>query len=76
MKGTAMFENRNELAPRNYCFRCTNGCVHVVCGNVTLTMKPVDFLILAEAVAALRDEFKEESKQAGGSQAYIESLMM
>lgn len=72
-----MFESRDALVPQSYCFRCTNGCIHVVCGNVTLTLKPLDFLVLAEAINALRVELKEESKQANGvSHPYTESLMM
>ena len=71
-----MPENRHEGAPKSYCFRCANGCIHVVCGNIALTLKPLDFLVLAEAINALRQELKQETKSADRPYAYTESLVM
>jgi hypothetical protein len=42
------------------CFRCTAGCLHLICGNVTLTLTPAEFLVLAEAIGAMRHQLREE----------------
>ena len=42
----------------------TNGCSHVVCLNVTLTLKRFDFLLLAEAISALSIELEHEARKA------------
>lgn len=71
-----MFASHHEVAPKSYCFRCSNGCIHVVCGNIALTLEPLDFLVLAEAINALRQELKQETKSADSPYAYKESLVM
>ena len=66
-----MMDGHTHQAPHSQCFRCPNGCVHVVCGNTSLTLTPIEFLVLAEAINALRQQLRSESKskkqQAGGT---------
>ncbi len=50
--------------PEIFCFRCTSGCMHIVCFNVTLTLKRPEFLRLAEAVNAMQIELEQESREA------------
>jgi hypothetical protein len=48
-----------------------------VCGNTTLTLKHLDFLVLAEAINSLRIELKQEGRKASSvSQTGAESLLM
>ena len=47
-------------APSYHCFRCVNGCIHVVCGNVSLELPPADFLVLAEAIDSMHRELRLE----------------
>jgi GH24 family phage-related lysozyme (muramidase) len=49
------------------CYRCPNGCVHIVCGNTTLTLAPRDFLVLADAIDSLRDTLREETQEDGAT---------
>lgn len=46
------------------CFRCTEGCIHLTCGNVTLTLTPTEFLVLAETIGAMRHQLREEVRSA------------
>jgi hypothetical protein len=66
-----MMDGHTHQAPHSHCFRCQNGCVHVVCGNTSLTLTPIEFLVLAEAINALRLQLRSESKsknqQASGT---------
>src|SRR4030095_17226022 len=34
-----------------------------MCGNVTLTLTPVEFLVLAEEIGAMRHQLKEEGRR-------------
>jgi hypothetical protein len=40
--------------PDYRCFRCNNGCIHLVCGNTMLTMTSDQFLSLADSVNIVR----------------------
>lgn len=72
-----MHGEKRGQTPQSHCFRCTNGCIHVVCGNTTLTLKHLDFLVLAEAINSLRIELKQEGRKASSvSQTGAESLLM
>jgi hypothetical protein len=42
------------------CFRCTAGCLHLICGNVTLTLTAAEFLVLSEAIAAMRHQLEKK----------------
>jgi hypothetical protein len=56
---------RHDPAPSfSRCFRCTEGCIHLICGNVTLTLTPTEFLVLAETIGAMRHELREEVRSA------------
>lgn len=59
-----MSEQHFAQAPFSRCFRCQSGCIHLMCGNVTLTLTPVEFLVLAEEIGAMRQQLREESRSA------------
>jgi hypothetical protein len=60
-----MSEQHDLLQPSfSRCFRCSAGCLHLICGNVTLTLSPTEFLVLAEAIGAMRHQLKEEARSA------------
>ena len=59
-----MSERHHAAAPHSRCFRCQDGCIHLVCGNTMMTLTHVEFLILAESISALRRQLKEENKRA------------
>lgn len=42
------------------CFQCNEGHIHMICGNVTLTLNESQFLALSEAVGALRNRMQNE----------------
>jgi len=46
------------------CFQCNEGHVHMVCGNITLTLNQTQFLALSQAVGALRDRMQNEFETA------------
>ena len=55
----------HDLAPSfSRCFRCAAGCIHLTCGNVTLTLTAAEFLVLAETIGAMRHELREEVRSA------------
>lgn len=49
-----MPEHQPSGLPEYKCFRCTNGCIHLVCGNTILTLTPEQFLGLADSVMVVR----------------------
>lgn len=56
---------RHDLQPSfSRCFRCPAGCIHLTCGNVTLTLTPTEFLVLAETIGAMRQQLREEVRSA------------
>lgn len=56
---------RRDLQPSfSRCFRCTAGCIHLICGNLTLTLTPTEFLVLAETIGAMRHQLRQESQTA------------
>jgi hypothetical protein len=57
--------------PFSRCFRCQSGCIHLACGNVTLTLTPVEFLLLAEEILGMRHQLKEESRSAREESAKV-----
>ena len=57
-----MNEHGNESPHPYRCFRCEDGCVHIICGNVMLTLRPANFLALAETVGDMRRRIQEESE--------------
>jgi len=59
-----MSEQHSAQVPFSRCFRCQSGCIHLMCGNVSLTLTPVEFLILAEEIRAMRHQLREESRTA------------
>lgn len=61
---------------RSFCYRCVNGCIHVVCGNTTLTLKDSDFLNLADAMNELRLELSHNAQVDNVSETCAESLLM
>ena len=42
------------------CFRCQSGCVHMICGQLMLTLAPEQFLLFADTVSAMRRQMIEE----------------
>lgn len=55
----------HDLPPAfSRCFRCAAGCIHLICGNVTLSLTPAEFLVLAETIGAMRHELREEVRSA------------
>jgi hypothetical protein len=70
-------EQHETQSQKINCFRCTNGCFHVVCYNITLTLNHLDFLVLAESMNALRLELKEKVHEAAGAnQTHADALVM
>ncbi len=59
-----MSERHNLQPSFSHCFRCTAGCIHLTCGNVTLTMTPTEFLVVAETIGAMRHQLREEVRVA------------
>jgi hypothetical protein len=59
-----MFRQHDTQSPFSRCFRCPNGCIHLTCGNLTVNLSPTEFLVLAEAVNAMRHELREEARSA------------
>lgn len=59
-----MSERHDLLLSFTRCFRCAEGCIHLTCGNVTLTLTPTDFLVLAETIGAMRHQLREEVRSA------------
>ena len=59
-----MSEQHSAETRFSRCFRCRSGCIHLMCGNVTLTLTPVEFLVLAEEIGAMRHQLREESRTA------------
>ena len=58
MKG--LQENRREYCQ---CYRCDEGCIHVVCGPAMVRLTPSQFAELTEAVRELADQLKSEQLQ-------------
>ncbi len=57
--------DQHDLSPAfSRCFRCTAGCIHLTCGNLTLTLTPTEFLVLAETIGAMRHKLREEVRSA------------
>lgn len=73
-----MIEQHDVRGPFSRCFRCSNGCIHLTCGNFTVNLNPMEFLVLAEAVTAMRHELREEARSAREESAHIptDSLAM
>jgi hypothetical protein len=59
-----MTDQHPTRAPFSRCYRCPSGCIHLMCGNVTLTLTPVEFLVLAEEIRAMRHQLRQESRNA------------
>jgi hypothetical protein len=59
-----MSEHQQTQTPKIECFRCTNGCFHIVCYNVTLTLNREDFLLLTESMNGVRLDLKDEVREA------------
>jgi hypothetical protein len=61
-----MVQEETYLKEQSFCrcFRCQAGCIHVVCGNITLTLSPAEFLVLAESLNAMRHKIREETRRA------------
>jgi hypothetical protein len=57
------------------CFQCNEGHVHMVCGNVTLTLNQSQFLALSEAMSALRNRIQNEFEAAIPEKASTHLLM-
>lgn len=57
-----MTTDQSESKLHSDCYRCPNGCVHIVCGNTTITLAPSDFLILADAIDTMREALREENQ--------------
>lgn len=68
-----MYEQHDTQLPFSRCFRCPNGCIHLTCGNFTVNLTPTEFLVLAEAVAAMRHELREEAKSAREESAHVQT---
>jgi hypothetical protein len=64
-----MSERHYAPTPHSRCFRCEAGCIHLVCGNAMLTLTHIEFLILAEAISAMRHQLKEGTRQAADATA-------
>jgi len=60
-----MSEQHDERS-QIYSFRCDRDCIHVVCYNVTLTLKHPDFLKLTEVLNSLQMEMEEDGLEAAG----------
>ena len=63
-----MGEIRPDLTGQYRCFRCSNGCIHVVFGNTMINLSQSQFLALFDALAALLIQL-----QAEGATAQIDS---
>ena len=55
-----MSEPHDQRPCFSRCVRCTEGCIHLTCGIVTLTLTPAEFLVLAETIGAMRHQLREE----------------
>ena len=55
MKG--LQENRREYCQ---CYRCVEGCIHVVCGPAMVRLTPPQFAELTEAIRELADQLESE----------------
>jgi hypothetical protein len=73
-----MYEQHDTQPPFSRCFRCPNGCIHLTCGNFTVNLAPMEFLVLAEAVNAMRHQLREEARSAReeSAQAQTNSFTM
>ena len=71
-----MSDQKVTQAPFTRCVRCQSGCIHLMCGNVTFTLTPVEFLVLAEQISAMRHQLKEESRRAREESAQYVSFTM
>ncbi len=72
-----MVESTPATMPYARCFRCSEGCIHLSVGNVTLTLMPCQFLMLVEVVNALHRQMQQEDETtAAEAQAEATSLIM
>ena len=72
-----MSEQHQTQTPKIESFRCTNGCFHIVCYNVTLTLNQEDFLVLTNTLNALRLDLNKEVRETSSVHApNADSLVM
>lgn len=55
------------------CFRCHNGCIHIVCGNTTINLNESQFLALFDAITEMQLQIQSEeaAMQADSSQVVM-----
>lgn len=58
-----MHNNEEKPGWQYGCFQCNEGHIHMVCGNITLTLSESQFLALSEAMGALRNRIQNEFEQ-------------
>lgn len=63
-------------ASQVYCYRCTNGCIHLTYYNVSLVLQESDFFLLTEAMNALSKELTEDARAAIERTARSDSFLM
>ena len=63
-KGKAKSEGHDAQPCFSRCMRCSAGCIHLTCGNVTLTLTTTEFLVLAESIGAMRHQLREEVRSS------------
>ena len=69
--------NEHEPAStfRYRCFRCQSGCIHLICGNASLTLTRAQFLHLADTINVTRSLVLKDGEPTAET-AYASNMIM
>lgn len=69
-------DNNGDKAGRYSCFRCANGCIHIVADNLMFSLSREQFLCFADAICDFIRDLQREEEDLLLKQAFTQATVM